>query len=287
MAAPSATRLLVRGAVIVLAGGLFCATLARFAPGFGIDERSFDARFSAQTLESVTREHDRERNPITYYFVYLSNLLRGDIGYSTVFNQRVDVLIRERALVTLVSVAQGLVGGWAAATALATAAAFSGRRTILLGSVALNGALLSIPSAVLATLCLLFRLPPGVAVAGVILPRVYPHVYEQLRAALGAPSVLMARACGLAPLRVALVYVAPATAPALIALCGVSITLAFGACIPVEALADSPGLGQMAWRAAMGRDFPVLVSVTMLLTTIATGTNVAADLILLRLRPAA
>ncbi len=259
----------------------------RYAPGFGVDESSLDTRFSAASLESVARSHDHERNPITFYFLFLAKLMRGDAGHSTVFNQRVATLIRERTPVTLVSVVEGLIVGWAIAVALAAVTALPGKRAIQLTTMAFNGALLSVPSAVLATLCVLFRLPPGVAIATVILPRIYPHVYEQLRAALGGADVLMARACGLAPLRVGIFYLAPATAPALIALCGVSVTLAFGASIPIEALADSPGLGQMAWRAALGRDLPVLVSVTMLLTTIAVVSNLAADLILLRLRHAA
>src|SRR5262249_45680615 len=162
---------------------------------------------------------------------FLSKLARGDAGHSVVFNEHVGALIRERAPVTLVSVGEGLIAGWAAALALASAAALIGRRAILLTTLAFNGALLSIPSAVLATLCVLFQLPPGIAIAAVILPRAYPHVYEQLRDALGAADVLMARASGLAPLRVALLYVAPATAPALIALGGVSTTLAFSASI--------------------------------------------------------
>jgi peptide/nickel transport system permease protein len=272
---------------MALMGGLLCATLARFAPGFGIDERSLDARFSAETLESIARDHDWERNPLRFYFLFLSKLIRGDAGHSAVFNQGVGALIRERAPVTLMSVAEGLIAGWVTALALASVAAPLGRRAVRLATMGFNGALLSVPSAVLATLCVLFRLPPGVAIAGVILPRVYPHIYEQLRGALAAADVLMARASGLSPLRVAIFYVAPATAPALIALAGVSTTLAFGASIPIEALSDSPGLGQMAWRAALGRDLPVLVSVTMLLTTVAVASNTAADLILLRLRHAA
>lgn len=284
MVAQSAKYLILRAVAIVLMGGLLCGTLARFAPGFGVDERSLDARFSAATLESIEREHDRERNPIAFYLLFLSNLIRGDAGHSVVFNQSVGFLIRERAPVTLVSVAQGLLAGWTGALALASLAALVRRRAILLATLTFNGALLSIPSAILATLCVLFRLPPGLAIAAVILPRACPHIYEQLRVALGAADVLMAQASGLSPLRVALFYVAPATAPALIALAGISITLAFGASIPIEALADSPGLGQMAWRAALGRDLPVLISVTMLLTTVAVASNVTADLILMRLR---
>jgi ABC-type dipeptide/oligopeptide/nickel transport system permease component len=56
------------------------------------------------------------------------------------------------------------------------------------------------------------------------------------------------------------------------------VTLAFGASIPVEALADSPGLGQLAWRAALGRDLPVLVMITLMLTAITVLANALADI---------
>ena len=56
----------------------------------------------------------------------------------------------------------------------------------------------------------------------------------------------------------------------------------FGASIPVEALADSPGMGQLAWRAALGRDIPLLVSITLLLTAVTTAANLLSDIAMLR-----
>jgi len=76
--------------------------------------------------------------------------------------------------------------------------------------------------------------------------------------------------------------VPPALVP-LIALAGVSVPLAFSASIPVEALADAPGIGQLTWQAALGRDLPVLVTVTLLLTVITVVGNLAADLFLGRI----
>jgi peptide/nickel transport system permease protein len=267
---------------MVLFSGLIGATLVRFAPGFGVDERSMDSRFSAHTQAAINREHDRDRNPILYYLRFGTGILQGDFGHSAVYGQPVGRLIRERAPITFEAVAQGLAAGWSAAFLLGMLAALSPRGAVLLPTLAVNGALLSVPSGVLATLCVLAHLPPGLAIGGVILPRAFPHAYEQLRSALGAPHVSMARARGLAPARLFAFHVIPAAVPPLIALVAVSITIAFGASIPIEALADSPGLGQMAWRAALGRDLPVLVSVTLLLTAVAVCANVAADLVMLR-----
>ena len=93
----------------------------------------------------------------------------------------------------------------------------------------------------------------------------------------------MARARGVAEMRLFFFHIAPAALVPLVALAGVSITLAFGASIPIEALADSPGIGQLAWRAALERDLPVLVSVTLLFTGVTILVNVLADLVLARL----
>lgn len=275
-----------RAMVVILASGLVSAALIRLAPGFGLDERALDARFTAPTLESISREHDDERNPISYYLQYLAAFARGELR-STVFGQPIGAAIRDRAPVTLTSVGSGLAVGWCAALSLATAAAAGKRGLLLVPALALNGALLSIPSALLATLCVLLNVPPAFAIAAVILPRAFPHAYEQVRSALGAPDVVMARARGLAPARLFFFHVAPAAVPPLLALVGVSISIAFGAAIPIEALGDSPGIGQMAWRAALGRDLPVLVTVTLILTVITTCSNLMADLALLRLRRAA
>ncbi|MFZ0396306.1 MAG: hypothetical protein WCF17_07435 [Terracidiphilus sp.] len=49
--------------------------------------------------------------------------------------------------------------------------------------------------------------------------------------------------------------------------------------IPLEALCDSPGIGQLAWQAALSRDLPLLVNLTMLFTLVTLGANLAADLI--------
>ena len=93
----------------------------------------------------------------------------------------------------------GLTLGWCAAVFCAVAAALSRRASTGLAAMALSGTLLSIPAAVLATLCLLLRLSPAIAIAAVVFPRIFPYAWQQLRAGLAAPHVVMARSRGLAP----------------------------------------------------------------------------------------
>jgi ABC-type dipeptide/oligopeptide/nickel transport system permease component len=66
-------------------------------------------------------------------------------------------------------------------------------------------------------------------------------------------------------------------APEMLALAGVSVSQAFSAAIPLEAVCDVPGLGQLAWQSALARDLPILVSLTLLLALITRFANAAAD----------
>ncbi len=271
-----------RGIGILTLSGLGAASLVRLAPGFGIAEQALDPRLSAQTRAALERRNVGERNPLVYYAHFLAGLFHGDAGRSIVFGQPVQKLIRDRAGTTIFAVAAGLSGGWLAAVLLGLAVALSRNATAILPAFALSGSLLSMPSAVLATVCLLLGLTPAIAIAAVVFPRVFPHAYEQLRTSLAAPHVLMGRASGISGTRLLLFYVGPSTLMPLVALAGVSVTLAFGASIPIEALSDSPGIGQLAWRAALGRDLPVLVTVTLLLTVVTVLANIIADIAMAR-----
>lgn len=254
----------------------------RFAPGFGVDERELDPRLSAQSLQAIQRDKSAEANPLSFYKHFLAGVLRRNYGRSIVFARPVGQLIRERAPRTLQTVTVGLAIGWISALLLASLAAFTRRAGTFLLTMALSGSLLSIPSAVVAAIALLLQLPVEIALAVVIFPRIFPNAYELLRESLSAPHVVMARARGLRATRVFLFHVVPSATMPLIALGALSVTAAFGASIPIEALADSPGIGQLAWHAALGRDLPVLVIITLLLTAITVAANVTADLMLVR-----
>jgi len=256
--------------------------MVRYAPGSDLDEQELDPRLSQQSVESLRRERAHD-HPIQFYFKYLAGLLHGDAGKSALFGQPVSELIAERLPVTVRSVAAGLAAGWCAAVVLAAANVLWRRVAVLLLSTLLSGTLVSAPAALVAIACLLLDLPPSYAIAAVVFPRVFPHVYGQLRAGLDNPYVIMARARGLSVLRVFFWHVVPGALGPVIALAGVSIAFAFGTSIPVEALADSPGVGQLAWRAALARDLPVLVSVTLLLTALTVAANLLSELAIARL----
>jgi len=53
--------------------------------------------------------------------------------------------------------------------------------------------------------------------------------------------------------------------------------MAFGAAIPIEALCDSPGIGQLAWQAALNRDLPLIMNLTLLVAIVTVAANSFAN----------
>ena len=111
-----------------------------------------------------------------------------------------------------------------------------------------------------------------------IFPNVFRYARNLIIEAYGEPHVFVAQARGLSPTRVFVWHVVPWIAPQLLALAGVSLGVAFGAAIPIEVLCDFPGIGQLAWKAALARDLPVLVSLTILVAAFTQIANSTSDL---------
>jgi len=175
-------------------------------------------------------------------------------------------LLKERAPQTLRSVALGLLTAWVAASALALLAARFPNWALEATATAVTGLLIALPAAVVALLCVFLRLPVFIGIALVTLPKLFRYQHNILANASAQPFVLAARARGVSRTRVLFRHVVPASWHPLAALLGVSASLAFGAAIPLEALSDAPGVGQLAWQAALNRDLPLLTSITLLVT---------------------
>jgi peptide/nickel transport system permease protein len=262
---------------VLLVSGLFAATLVRMAPGFGTDERLLDPRFSTATQDAIGKEQTAERNVLRYYADYLARLARGDLGRSLSLGRPVKELLAERAAVSARSGALGLLLAWV--LTLTGVAALEWRPAPAADAVAsaATGALLCVPAAVIALLCVYAGAAPAAAIAAIVLPRVFRYARNVVGTARRAPHVLAAHALGVRRWRVLAYHIAAPIAPDLLALAGVSVSMAVGATIPVEALCDSPGVGHLLWQAALSRDVPVLVNLTLLITALTAGANLLAD----------
>jgi peptide/nickel transport system permease protein len=281
------TRQFRRILLTVLLGGLLGATLVRLGPGFGVDERELDNRLSAQSLQAIRSEHSAEHNIALFYWRYLAGLAHGDLGFSRSLNRPVAELFKERLPLTLISLLYGVVGGIGIGLGLAFLTVGWRKPGSNLVPSLLSGLCLAVPAAVIALLFVWIGRGACWAIALVVFPHVYRYAKNLLVSAYQSPHVLAAQAKGLSNLRVLLAHVVLPAAPQLAALAGISVSLAFGASIPIEVVSDTPGIGQLAWRAALERDLPLLVNITVLIALVTLVVNSLADLALASRRTAA
>jgi peptide/nickel transport system permease protein len=177
-------------------------------------------------------------------------------------------LLKERFPTTLHTVCWGLLLGWI--FGLSTGVAATSVRQMGLG-VFLNfivSALLCVPAAVIALFFLQLGDAGPFVLSLLIFPKVHRYCQDLLTESYRMPHVITARAKGLGWPRILCFHVFTSAAPELLALVGVTTSIAFGSAIPVEVICDSPGIGQLAWQAALSRDLPLLVNLTLIVTAI-------------------
>jgi len=261
-----------------IGGALLSATLVRFAPGYGVQERELDPRWSAQSVEALRQKQMFHEGLLMFYVHYVSALAHGDLGESDSLKRPVRELLRQRLPVTGNSVIRGLGIAWLAAALLASLGLASRGWFYEASGTAFSSLLLSLPSAVVAMLAVHLRTPVFCAISVAVFPRLHRYIRTLLVRSYDQPHVLAARARGLRGAAIFWRHVVPVAASPLLALLGVSFAIGFGAAIPIEALCDSPGLGQLAWQAALSRDLPLIVNVTLVVCLVMLTANSLTEL---------
>ena len=263
-------RFAIRLGLGLLLGGFLSLLLVRCAPGFGVDERDLDPTLSEASHKAIHATADKS-SVWNAYATRLQAAVHGDLGYSQSLNAPVSQLIAERGWLTARSVAWGLALAWALGLPLAVISVVSrGSNLVLLPASTL---LLCLPLGLVAVYFFLIGLPVIGVIAVGVAPKIFMYTRQLLIESGRRPHVFGAAARGVAAWRVFCVHRTLSILPELLSLFGVSITIALGAAIPAEALCDSPGLGQLAWKACIARDMAPLLAITWLLTAVAFSAN--------------
>ena len=263
----------------VLLGGFFSATLVRLAPGFDADEQELDPHLNVQSLQALRDARHRDHNILRFYLSYMNRAAHGDLGTSLALGQPVRTLLRDRVPLTLRLLAVGLGLAWSLSLTLALSAAWLRFSVYDALTTVVSGMFLCLPAAVLALLSVLWNVPGSLAIALIVFPHTYRYARNLMVKAYSRPHILAARAKGLGESRILFWHVVPIVTPQLLAVAGVSVSMAVGAAIPVEALCGLAGIGQLAWQAALARDLPLLVNITILVTLVTLLANSSADVI--------
>jgi peptide/nickel transport system permease protein len=263
---------LARALSLVLLVMIGSTLLVRLAPGYLSDAREMDGRYGNTVRAELAQEGVRSHSLPQMLVREAGGWLRGDAGVSRQFGVPVPDLIGPRLAVTGGLLLRSLLLGWTLALCAAMLAGTRRRAGIVWQAPATL--LLAIPTAAMATLCLLAGSGgPVLVMALLVAARDFKFLGRILRQAWLEPYLLQARAQGIRMRRLLVVHVAPAIAGQLGALAGLSLVTALSALVPVEVLFDVPGLGQLAWNAAMNRDLPVLLAVTLLMALAVTSSG--------------
>lgn len=265
--------------ILMLLASLAGATLIRVAPGFASDEQELNPGLSTASVEAIRQARLAQGDIPHFYAHYLESLLHGDLGTSTALNQPVRDLLRERLPLTLKNLGIALLLGWALGLALAVAAYLSGSRILHFAADGVGGSLISTPAAVMALIFLMLRWPPVVAAGVLVVPKIYRYCQNLLEEGSRMPHVFAARARGAGRLRVLAMHMGPIALPQLLALAGVSVSIGIGVLLPIEVICDVAGIGQLAWTAALSRDLPLLVNLTLVVSFMTVCSTMFSDAI--------
>jgi peptide/nickel transport system permease protein len=275
------TLLLQLGRIVglVLLAGVASALLVRFTPGALVDERELDPRMSQESLAALRNNRTAENSLRAGFVQYLKGAMHGDLGESKSLNTPIADLLTQNAPATLRRLGIGLVGAWLAGLGMAILVARFRRAWVVESVTSVTaGTLLSLPAAVLAYFCLTAGGAVDTVLVLVLAPRVFRFSRNLLVQAYGSSHIDMARARGISETRILFAHVFRSAAPQMVALIAASLSMAVGAIIPIEAICDAAGLGRLAWQAAMSRDLPLLVNLTMLISLVTTAAMAIAEL---------
>ncbi len=263
-----------RAIAIVLLVVFGSTILVRFAPGYLSDAREMDSRYAAAARSELSAEAVRSRSISQMFLTEMGDAVRGNFGTSRQFGIPVSELMGTRLAVSGALLARGIGLAWLMALCAALLSS-AGRNPSPLRQAPAT-VLLAIPTAALATFCLLADCGGPVLVMALLLAaRDFKFLDRALRTAWLEPHVLQARAQGIHTRRLLLGHIVPALAPQLGALASLSVVTALSALVPVEVIFNVPGVGELAWNAALNRDLPVLLAVMMVMAVAVTCSGMA------------
>jgi peptide/nickel transport system permease protein len=298
-------RRLLQGVVVLFLISALTFLLVNLAPGGPSAVVSLGR--TAEEREAVLKQYGLDRPVLLRYLTWLGGVLRGDLGKS--YNQGLPVasLLAQRmgntlqlaltalTLTALLGVVLGVLSAlyknrWPdhlisslATVGMSVPAFWLGIVAIIVFAVQLRW----LPSSGIFTVGQEFSLadrmrhlamPAGV-LAFTLMPNVIRITRSALLEVLTSDYVRTARAKGLSERVVLLKHTLKNALVPVIAILGLITTVLFSGSVVVESVFGWAGLGRLAIEAANGRDYPVILGVTLLVGAIVVVMNLLVDLL--------
>ena len=294
----------LQGLIVLLLVSAIVFLLVNVAPGGPGALMRMDA--TAEQREALARRLGLDQPLPVRYAVWLAGAVRGDLGTSLSSNEPVAFRIGQRLPNTLllagvamsVSVVLGIPMGVLAALrrdspadllltllsvlGVSIPAFWLGIMLILTFSVGLHW----LPSSGIATSGregdagdrLLHLLMPAVVLSTTVLPYIVRFTRSSLLEVLHQDYVRTARAKGLGGLRVVYEHALRNALVPVVSVTGSLVPRLVGGAVVTEAVFGWPGMGRLAVEAANGRDYPLVVGITVVVAALVVLTSLVVDL---------
>lgn len=269
--------------------------LIRLAPGGPFDS---DVVLEAQVLENLNRAYNLDRPLWEQFFIYLSNIVRGDLGPSMIYKDfSVNELLASGLPVSASLGLKSIILSILVGSFLGIIAALKQNKAADYGvmTVAMSG--IAIPNFVLAPiLALIFgiylnMLPVSgwgglkhqvLPVIAVSLPQI-AIIARLMRAsmieALRSNFVRAARLNGIPERQIVIYHALPAAMLPVVSYIGPAIASVATGSLIVEHVFDLPGIGRYFAQGAINRDYPVVMGVVVIYAAAILVLNLLVDLI--------
>jgi len=294
----------VQGVIVLFLVSAITFLLVNLAPGGPSSLMRMDA--TPEQREALAHRLGLDQPVAVRYALWLAGAVRGDLGTSMTSNEPVVMRIAQRLPNTLllagtalvVSVVVGIPMGVYAALrrnklpdfvvaifsvmGLSVPAFWLGIILILVFSVNLN----LLPSSGVATTGseanLVDRvqhlLMPAVVLSTTVVPYVVRFTRSALLEVLQQDYVRTASAKGLSRVRVVYVHALRNALVPVVSIVGTLVPRLFGGSVVTEAVFGWPGMGRLAVEAANGRDYPLIVGITVSVAVLVVVSSLAVDL---------
>jgi peptide/nickel transport system permease protein len=260
-----AAAFLASTAAYLVAASLLAAMLFRVAPGSDADARELNPALSQGAIDALRQTRQASHARLGASWEYFAGVVRGDLGRSEVNDIPVSQMIAARVPATGWLVFESAVAASVLAVGAALAVYGAGGNLARTAAYGASSLLLAVPATVAILLAILTRIPPEIAAVAAVAPRVFAYLASAVEARLNTPYVLNARASGSGRMRILAYHVLPAMKPELAGILLLASVSALAVAVPVEILTARPGIGELAWRATLDRDMPVVLGTTLLL----------------------
>lgn len=299
------TRRLLQGVLVIVLIAVVTFFLINLAPGGPSSAVSFER--TAQEREALLRQFGLDRPVTERFWDWFTSAVRGDLGTSlnqglpvaTLLKQRigntVNLAVAALVLATVVGVLLGVVAAlnrnrwpdWLASGISTLGMSIPGFWLGILAIIVFSVQLGWLPSAGMFTVGrqdnLLDRLRYLAMPASVLAFTLLPNIVQVTRAALldvlSSDYIRTARAKGLSQRVILVKHTFRNALVPILAMLGLITTVLFSGSVVIESVFGWAGLGRLAIEAANGRDYPVVLGVTLLAGAIVVVVNIVVDVL--------